>query len=278
MLLVTFSVLFLAFAPAARAGPPLAIVVGDSICRDYPLDYFGWDIEGWGHYLAEHLSQGMSWRNDGFGSQSTKSFIAEGRWQTTLDAHPQYIFIQFGLADASGQPDLATDPETDYRANLHKMITDAKDIGALPIMVTPAIIRWHYQGSDEIGHPNGLEGYSTAMIEQADADGVPYVDMQGWSDAIGVELGYTRTQALYGFVVPEGPWPIPGGTEDQLHFSHFGADQAAWMIINRLHVVQPELMTHLAAQPAPALPQPWWAAIVCLGLGAAVLRETARRA
>jgi lysophospholipase L1-like esterase len=284
VLLVVVVFLLLALAPAARADPGFAVVVGDSICRDYPDDNFGWDIQGWGHYLAQHLNRDMAWQNDGLGSQSTKSFIAEGHWQAALDAGPTVVFIQFGLADASGQPGLATGPYTDYRANLHQMITDAQHIGALPILVTPPIIRWHVEGSDEIAHPNGLEAYANAMIQQANDDGVPYVDMQAWSDQIGTQLGYTQTQALYGFIIPEGPWPIPGGTPDQLHFSHYGAEQAALMIIDRLRSVAPELMTHLDVQPAPdplpvpALPGPWWASLDCLALGIASVGRAARRA
>jgi lysophospholipase L1-like esterase len=267
-------------AGPARADPPLAIVVGDSIARDYPLDYYGWDIEGWGYYLAQHLSQGISWRNDAYGSQSTKSFIAEGRWANTIAANPQYIFIQFGLGDESGVDGLATDPETDFRANLHQMISDARAIGAVPILVTPPVIRWGYDGSDQLGRPNGLEDWSNAMIEQAAEDGVGLIDMQAWSASTCDSLGLAMYQELYGFVIPDGPWPIPGGTKDQLHFSHYGADQAALMIIDQLRTIEPELLSEPDPPPppppppppdpapVPALPGPLWTLATCVALGA----------
>jgi lysophospholipase L1-like esterase len=263
-------------APRAWATPPLAIVVGDSIAREYPLDYYGLNIEGWGHYLAVHLSVDLTWRNDAYGSQSTKSFLAEGRWANTIAANPQYIFIQFGLGDESGVDGLATDPETDFRANLHQMISDAQGIGAVPILVTPPVIRWFYAGTDQLGRPNGLEPWATAMIEQANADGVGYVDLQAWSSDLADSLGIHKLQDLYGFVWPAGPWAIPAGTPDQLHFSHFGADQAAGVIIDRLRTIQPDLVPHLQqTQPVSALPGFAWKLFACgallgLALSAAV--------
>ncbi|HTO51802.1 MAG TPA: GDSL-type esterase/lipase family protein [Myxococcota bacterium] len=269
-----------ALAGPARADPPLAIVVGDSIAREYPIDYYGWNIEGWGYFLAQHLSQGLTWRNDAIGSQSTKSFIAEGHWANTIAAHPQYIFIQFGLGDESGVDGLATDPETDFRANLHQMITDARGVGAVPILVTPPVIRWAYAGSNDLGRPNGLEDWVTAMLEQAAADNVGFVDMQGWSGRVCDSMGLAMYQQLYGFIIPEGPWPIPGGTVDELHFSHYGADQAALMIIDRLKTIQPELVTHLTPPPVPApvpaLPGPLWKLVVCGALLGALSAAAAR--
>src|SRR6185436_18522843 len=48
-----------------------------------------------------------------------------------------YVFIQFGHNDQSkDRPDRYTPPD-DYRANLTRMITDAKQKGGVPVLMTP---------------------------------------------------------------------------------------------------------------------------------------------
>jgi lysophospholipase L1-like esterase len=241
----------LGFCPAAVADP-LAIVVGDSIVREYPDDL---PIQGWGADLPKYFKPDRPWANYAWGGQSTTSFIAEGRWATALESHPEFVLIQFGINDSQPDPAFHSDPDSTYPANLHQMIADTRAIGAEPILVTPTAIRFVASDGFHVARPNGLEAYVAAMKAQAAADGVGVIDMQEWSLDTYDELGMPQAQALYGFMLYDET-PDSPGIPDVIHFSHYGADQAARMIVARLPEVSPNLAASLlpAAPPPPAAP------------------------
>jgi lysophospholipase L1-like esterase len=236
----------LLLARAAIADPPLAITVGDSLVRDYP-DYpccDTVDIQGWGKEIRKYFRADLAWRNDAIGGSSTTTWLQNGYWSNTVSAHPRFILIMLGTNDFQDASHYA-DPETTYRQNLHQMITDALGIGAEPILVTPPPMRITVDG-ETLLEPDWLAPWAVAMREQAVADGVPLVELHDWLLAEYEKIGVPAAQASYGL-------QNPPGTEDRVHFSTWGADQAAQQIIT-------ELPADLAAfelppvQPVPAFP------------------------
>ncbi|HTO06129.1 MAG TPA: GDSL-type esterase/lipase family protein [Myxococcota bacterium] len=257
-----------AAAASAQADPPLVITVGDSIVRDYP-DYpccISVPIQGWGKEIRRYFGPGLTWRNDAVGGASTGSFIAEGRWSSTLAAHPQYIMIMFGVNDEQ-DPNYYADPNTTYRQNLHQMVSDARSIGAVPILVTPPPVRTSPDGT-HVSRPNLTTPYADAMTAQGAADAVPVADLHYWLldtyDALGIPLA----QQQYGL--------DQGGMPDKVHFSPYGADQAARHIVSQLPELQPALAAFLVQTAAPALP-PWGMAAFVALLGGAVVVGTRAR-
>lgn len=235
-------------APRPAGADALGITIGDSIVQTYP-DVWDWPIQGWGADIPKHFQPTIRWRNDARGGQSTTSFVAQGRWANTLAANPQFILIQLALGDMWG--DAAIPPNTTYREHLHQMIVDARAIGAEPILVTPTAIRWAPDGI-HVQRPSPLEPWAAAMADQAAADGVALIDMHNWSLDLYDELGMPLAQELFGFIIPDGSPGIPPGTPDTLHFSHYGADQAAAMVVSQIREVSPNLAAYLLPTAEPS--------------------------
>jgi lysophospholipase L1-like esterase len=259
----------LALASSARADPPLAIVIGDSLAREY--DNPPVNIQGWGYELPKYFGPGLQWRNDAWGGESTASFIAEGRLNKALVANPRFLLIMFGTNDCceGGQQ---TDQGT-YRANLHRMISDARNIGAEPILVTSPPLRTPDYDGIGVLSPGFVASYADAAAAQAEQDGAPVVMIYWELLSIYEGLGQAGAQALYGL-------DNPPGSPDLIHFSPYGADWVAQQIAKQLPSVAPDLAAYLATPPAtppplpiPALPGAWPAALA-FAIGSVLARET----
>src|SRR5829696_4701504 len=99
---------------------------------------------GWGEALQKFFQPDkVKVDNHAQNGRSTRSFIAENRWQTILGKLKagDYVFIQFGHNDAAkNRPDRYTPPE-DYRKNLLQFINDVRAKKANPVLLTPVMRR-----------------------------------------------------------------------------------------------------------------------------------------
>ena len=90
---------------------------------------------GWGELLQPAFdSARVRVVNHAQNGRSTRTFIAEGRWQAIVDSlrAGDWVFIQFGHNDQSkAKADRYTPPD-DFRANLERMVRDARAKGANP--------------------------------------------------------------------------------------------------------------------------------------------------
>jgi len=75
-----------------------------------------------------------------------------GLWEKALDAHGQFYFIQFGHNDQKDRPAVHTDPQTTFKANLHRYVRDVRAIGGVPILVT-SLSRRNYKDGELIVDP-----------------------------------------------------------------------------------------------------------------------------
>jgi len=243
--LALWSTLFLLHALSARAQAPLAIVAGDSLARDYINPTV--NIQGWGYELPRYFGPGLAWRNDGWGGESTTSFIAEGRWANTLAAKPRFILIMFGTNDCCEAGQYA-DPNTTYRTNLHQMITDARAIGAEPILVQSPPIRTPDYDGVHVLSPGFVAPWAQAAAEQGAEDGVPVVILYDDLLAIYENLGQQQAQILFGL-------DNPPGSPDLLHFNPYGAEWIAQQIVKQLPGMAPDLAAYLVTtKPVPTFP------------------------
>ena len=108
--------------------PPIRIALaGDSTVTDE---------QGWGAGFRAHMSDRATILNFARNGRSSKSYVVEGHWAELLAARPDYVLIQFGHNDMPGKGrDRETDPET-YRANLGRMLDEARAAGITPVLVT----------------------------------------------------------------------------------------------------------------------------------------------
>lgn len=107
------------------AEPPLKeiriVLTGDSTVADNA---------GWGPAFAELLTPEAKCFNHAKGGASTKSFYTGNYWKNALAQKPDYVLIQFGHNDQPGKgPQRETDPQTTYRENLVRFITETKAAG-----------------------------------------------------------------------------------------------------------------------------------------------------
>jgi lysophospholipase L1-like esterase len=110
-----------------QGGPATIVLVGDSTVATGG---------GWGPGFCEAFTHNVTCIDDALNGRSSKSFIDEGAWKKALDDKGDYYLIQFGHNDQKLQPELHTDADTTFAANLHRYIADVRAIGAVPVLVT----------------------------------------------------------------------------------------------------------------------------------------------
>ena len=198
-------------------------VIGDSTVCNYPENS---NRAGWGQLLENYFDTNKARIfNLARSGRSTKTFIKEGLWQSTLDAKPNYILIQFGHNDSHDpkNPE-STDSKTDYKDYLRRYITEARNINAFPILVTPM----HRRTFNENGTLNdNLKPYADAMKDIANEMNVPLIDLHTSSGKLFAEMG------------PEESQTLANKYSDRTHFNKPGAQKM-------LELITPELFNKVS--------------------------------
>ena len=168
--------------PATHTGPAIKIVlVGDSTVATGG---------GWGPGFCATVTPNVTCVDLAANGRSSKSYIDEGLWTKALAEKGQYYFFQFGHNDQ--KPDLKrhTDPDTTYAANLRRYISEARAIGATPILVTP-LSRRNYKDGQLIVDP--LKLYAAAMRNVATEEKVTLIPL--YTQSTRLLQGMTQDQA-----------------------------------------------------------------------------------
>lgn len=152
-----------------RQEPFKIVLVGDSTVAEEG---------GWGPGFCASVTGNVTCVDLAKNGRSSKSFVDEGLWAKALAERGQYYFIQFGHNDGKPAPSLHTDPDTTFSANLHRYISYVRQIGGIPILVTP-LSRRNYKDAALI--QDDLAGYAAAMRRVAEEDDVTVVDLYGMS-------------------------------------------------------------------------------------------------
>lgn len=218
--------------PAAEPAREVVRValIGDSTVASYarpPEDRP--ELTGWGQVLGELFEPHVKVANHAASGRSSKSFVAEGRWQKILDERPQYIFIQFGHNDQPGKGDRTTDPDGDYQENLKRYLREARQIGARPILVTPVARRTFQDGKPV----STLGPYVEAMKKVGRETDTRVIDL------------HAASLSLFGKLGDEGSADLSASATDRTHFSRKGALAIARLVTDELRTAVPELAGHL---------------------------------
>ena len=188
------------------------------------------DTAGWGAAFAKLLGPGAECVNLAGGGQSSKSFRDSGRWKQVLDAKPAFVLIQFGHNDMPGKgANRETDPETTYRENLIRFITEVRAAGAQPILVTSMARRTFDKGKIH----GELKPWADAAKKAAADEKVPLVDLFARSIEVLEKLGPAASDEF-------NP-PAKDGKTDHTHLNAKGAEVIAGIIADELRRVSPEL-------------------------------------
>lgn len=199
-------------------------LAGDSTVAPGPLDDSG--VAGWGAALHEYVDLPVA--NRAIGGATTASFIAEGRWEATLDAvEPgDLVLIQFGHND---QKEPTLDAEGGYRANLAAFVSAVRESGGSPVLLT-SVERCLF---DADGHLRVSHGpYPRAVRRLAHALDVPLIDLTVMTRWLYQHLGPDRSETLFGHRNPDD------GSPDRTHFGAAGARAVAAYVAEELRAIR----------------------------------------
>jgi DNA sulfur modification protein DndE len=237
-------------AHATRPGDTI-LIASDSTAADYaPARY---PQTGWGTMLRCAVTSDVRVLNHAMGGRSTRSFLAEGRWnRLRADIMPgDTVLIQFGHNDqARGRPERWAPAQTDYRDNLLRFIRDVRIAGGIPVLVTPVARR-------NFG-PNGhaiadYPAWSAVMRDLATLTATPLIDLEARSRAWLDRAGPEASKSLYLHYSAQDKIPaFPKGISDDTHFSELGARQVADLVAAGLKSLALPIAAKIA-DPRPAL-------------------------
>jgi lysophospholipase L1-like esterase len=252
---ILFATLVLPFAviaaPAAPLPPIRVILVGDSTMASR---------SGYGDALCASFTPEVTCINQASAGRSSGSFRSEGRWgkvQQMLRDNGQfsasYVLVQFGHNDQPGKPGHSTDLVTQFPVNMARYVTEAKALGALPVLVTP-LTRRTFQGAylhDDLGP------WAEATRQVAIGAGAPLLDLNADSAAAVQQMGQDEADTLSppprSGTVPaaandtpkEGAASVSRGRFDRTHLGSKGATYFAGMVGRELAQSVPALVPYL---------------------------------
>lgn len=216
-----------ASAPASVAAGPRLILVGDSTMAPR---------SGYGNALCARFQQ-VACLNLARGGRSSKSFRAEGLWDTVLallnergengQQQRTLVLIQFGHNDQPGKPGRSTDLATEFGPNLAGYVKDVQAAGGEVMLVTPLTRRTFKDGQ----LPNDLRPWAEAIIRVGAEQGVPVLDLNASSRAAVAALGQAGADTL-----AEAPPRF-----DRTHLGPRGATLFSQQVMDGLLKLRPEL-------------------------------------
>ncbi|MES3023355.1 MAG: rhamnogalacturonan acetylesterase [Pseudomonadota bacterium] len=225
---------------AAPTPPPRVILVGDSTMAPRT---------GYGDALCARFDPAVACLNLARGGRSSGSYRAEGLWDKVQehlrDSAPYsatYVLIQFGHNDQPGKPGRSTDLVTQYPANLARYVSEARALGAVPILVTP-LTRRSFRGP---WLHDDLAPWSATVRTIARGQKADLLDLNKHSAAAVQAMGTAQADTLA--QEPPPPEPLPEGRKSAFDRTHVGPKGAALfsgMVMRDLVRLRPALAASL---------------------------------
>lgn len=219
--------MFSAFAPEtiAQKTPITIYLAGDSTLAEKRAEKR--PETGWGEFLQQYFDEKqVKIENHAQNGRSTRTFIAENRWQAIVDKLKKgdYVFVQFGHNDSSkDKVDRYTPPE-DYRKNLLKFIAETRAKKAKIVLLTP-VMRRRFDKAGKFYDTHGE--YPEIVRAVAKQQKVSLIDMHRKSEKLLIGLGAENSKKLF-LILAKGESPnYPNGLDDNTHFSPQGAKDMA---------------------------------------------------
>ena len=222
--------------------------IGDSTMSDNRviLDDPGDPGRGWAQELGKFFdSEQLVVKNYAVSGRSSKSFIDEGRWDKVKEQIKpgDYVLIQFGANDQKKQdPKRYTDPETTFKENFRKFITETREKGGIPVLATSVVRRrWNKEGElvDTYGR------YVESVREIAKEMNVPIVDMQVSTRKLVEKYGVEDSKKLFLWVEPGVAERFPDGNKDDSHLNILGATEFSRLFVSELKEIKHPLAKYL---------------------------------
>lgn len=199
---------------------------------------------GWGEILPQLFDSSVDVFNHAVNGRSTRSFIAEGRWDKVVSELKKgdFLLIQFGHNDAKVQDSTRySNAGTQYRANLKRFVTEARQKGAVPILLT-SIMRRNFNEKGVLVDTH--QNYPEVMRAVARETNTPLVDAQVLSEQLMVGYGTEASKQLFLHLAPSAHPNYPDGVADDTHLNETGARKIAILIANELVQMDKRLLKH----------------------------------
>jgi lysophospholipase L1-like esterase len=202
------------------ASSPLVVyLAGDSTVCDQPSAPY----TGWGQILPSRVSAGAVIANYGDSGEGSGSFLSNTALfpaMRPLIKSNDLVLIQFGHNDKSTSAPA-------FRTNLTTMINQVRARGGVPVLVTPPVRRL-FSGSQLTStalHVNGVGVNLPAEIHTVGSSlSVPVIDLTAKSEQLVESLGPADSAQLF---LRESV----DGVADNTHFSEYGAEQMANLVV-----------------------------------------------
>ena len=231
----------LASAPAAPAKLKVYLI-GDSTMSIKEVKAY--PETGWGMPFAAFFDETVTVDNRAQNGRSTKSFIAENRWQPVVsELHEgDYVFIQFGHNDEVPTKRNYT-PEPDFVANLKRFVSEARSHKAQPVLLTP-VARRKFDSAGKVEETH--KAYAELVRVVAHDTNTPLIDLDARSQELLQQFGVENSKLLFNFLAPGEHPNYPDGREDNTHFNELGARRMAELVLVDIRALKLGLADHLA--------------------------------
>ena len=221
-------------------------MIGDSTMAEF--DSTRHPLTGWGEMLQPLFNENVTVYNHAVSGKSSKNFRDLGYWKTVIDSIKKgdYLFVQFGHNDEKEYDSTRyTIPGGTYNENLKNYITEARDKGAIPILLT-SIRRRKFDKSGNLLDTHGK--YPDAMRSVAKKMNVPLIDLQQMTKPLIEKYGVEGSKALFMWVKPGEYSAYPDGNEDNTHLTELGAIEVCKLVAVRIKKLNIELKNYIVIQ------------------------------
>ena len=237
---VTICIVFLAaFIP--QENRTKIWLIGDSTMADKEIKAY--PETGWGMPFEHFFDSTVTVDNRAKNGRSTKSFIAEGRWDAVINdlKTGDYVLVQFGHNDEVPTKANYTPPEQ-FEVNLIRFIKDARDRQAIPILITP-VARRKFDSTGTVAETHAA--YAALVRKVAAAQHTPLIDLDKESQALIQQFGPENSKLLFDYLNPGEHPNYPQGREDDTHFNELGARKMAEIVLADIRNLEPALAAHI---------------------------------
>ena len=238
------SLLFMLISLNCLAQKPTIYGIGDSTMANKVKPEENPE-RGWGQMLPLFFNDNITIDNRAVNGRSTRSFIAEKRWDDILKTLKKgdYVFIQFGHNDAKEKDSLRyTNPHTAYRHNLIRFVEESRVKGATPIIFS-SIVRRNFNEKGVLISTHGDYTMEARLVAQE--YNVPFIDMEYLTELLEQSYGPEKSKQLH---LHYKAGEIPYYKEDKADDTHLcvkGATEVAKIAVQELKKTKLDIVKYI---------------------------------
>jgi lysophospholipase L1-like esterase len=219
-------------------------MIGDSTMANKPVIPANPE-RGWGQMFHMYFNDSVRVENYAQNGRSTKSFIAEGRWNKVVAAIKpgDFVIIQFGHNDEkTNNVKVGTAPFGEFTENLSRFVRESRQHQATPILATP-VARRKFDETGTLTNSHGV--YPEAVRKLVVAEKVPLLELTTATEKLLQQLGPESSKRLFDWI-PAGEFASDSKKlEDDTHFNAYGASRVCDLAVVEIEAKVPALAERL---------------------------------